>query len=262
MLRSKSLTAVQSWSSVGRWTVIGTLSCIVVSLIFNVLMFGDLGGDAMTRSVLSALVLPTVVGMPAFLFLGMRIRGLAMSNIRLGLVARTDSLTSCLNRGAFTARVGSLMSQRASGSTGALLMIDADNFKAINDLFGHDCGDDALAIIARSIRAVLQSGELVGRMGGEEFAVYLPDVDYHQAEAMAERVRRSVCLANFAPDGQRHMLSVSIGGAVFHGKGSFSELFRIADKRLYQAKNTGRNCAAVVNVADLPACDPCLQQSA
>tara|TARA_R110002020_G_scaffold19053_25_gene66186 strand:+ start:1359 stop:2123 length:765 start_codon:yes stop_codon:yes gene_type:complete len=245
------LTAPQSWSSVGRWTLIGTLFCIVVSMLVNLALFSDLDGRALQRALLSALIIPAVLGMPLFLFLGMRIRGLALSNVRLGMVARTDSLTACLNRGAFTARVSSLLAQREEGTSSALLMIDADNFKAINDLFGHDWGDDALAIIARSIRAVLRSGELVGRMGGEEFAVYLPDLDQYQAEAIAERIRRSVRLANFSPDGQRHLLSVSIGGAVFSGAAAFADLFRIADQRLYEAKRAGRNRATIVNTADL-----------
>lgn len=260
MLRPRSLTAPQSWSSVGLWTLIGTLFCIVVSMLVNLALFSGLDGRPLQRALLSALIIPAVLGMPLFLFLGMRIRGLALSNVRLGMVARTDSLTACLNRGAFTARVGGLLAQRRPDTTSALLMIDADNFKAINDLFGHDCGDDALAIIARSIRAVLRSGDLVGRMGGEEFAVYLPDLDHYQAETIAERIRRSVRLANFAPDGQRHLLSVSIGGAVFEGEREFAELFRIADQRLYEAKRAGRNRSAVVNVADLA--DPDLQQTA
>lgn len=253
MLRLRSLTAPRSWSSVGRWTLIGTLSCIVVSMLVNMALFGDLGDRALQRSVVSALVIPAVLGMPLFLFLGVRVRGLAMSNVRLGMVARTDSLTSCLNRGAFTTRVSSLLAQQQADSTSALLMIDADNFKAINDLFGHDYGDEALAILARSIRSVLRTGDLVGRMGGEEFAVYLPNLKQSQAEAIAERIRRSVRLANFAPDGQRHLLSVSIGGAVFDGTAEFADLFRIADQRLYAAKRGGRNRTAIVSVAAMPA---------
>ncbi|KQX40559.1 hypothetical protein ASD04_07550 [Devosia sp. Root436] len=187
--------------------------------------------------------------------MSLRVRGLAITNRRLGLVARTDSLTACLNRGAFTGKVGTLLTQRAHGSSGALLMIDADNFKAINDLFGHDAGDEALTIIARSIRTILRAGDLVGRMGGEEFGVYLPDVDQHSAEAVAERIRRSVNLAVFAPDGKQRSLSVSIGGVAFEGPASFSDLFRIADQRLYGAKQTGRNRVAVVHVADHPFID-------
>ncbi|MGV8853248.1 MAG: GGDEF domain-containing protein [Devosia sp.] len=251
MLPAKTLIALQSWSSVGRWTLLGTLLCIVISVVFNALVFGDLGGPALRRSLLSATVLPAILGLPLFLFAGMRVRSLALSNMRLGLLARTDSLTACLNRGAFTARVGILLGQRQPHTTGAFLMIDADNFKDINDLFGHVNGDEALAIIARSIQAVLRTGDLLGRMGGEEFAVYLPDLDHRQTAAISERIRRSVYLANFAPEGCRHTLSVSIGGAVFEGQAGFAELFRIADERLYDAKKSGRNRAAVVNVADL-----------
>lgn len=260
MLPSKTLTALQSWSSVGRWTLLGTIVCVSVSVAFNVLLFADLGGSALQRSVVSATLLPAILGVPMFLFVGLRLRGLQRSNARLGVVARTDSLTSCLNRGAFTAKANLLMAQRRAGETGALLMIDADNFKAINDLYGHDFGDEALAIIARSIRSVLRTGDLVGRMGGEEFAVYLPDLDYHQTEAIAERIRRAVYLANFTPHNHRHTLSVSIGGAVFEGQARFAELFRIADQRLYQAKKSGRNRAAVVSVAEVPS--PALRHTA
>lgn len=252
MMPSRTLTTLQSWSSVGRWTLFGTLACVMISVAFNAVMFGDLGTKALQRSIISATVLPVLLGLPLFFYMSVRVRGLAITNLRLGLVARTDSLTACLNRGAFTSKVGALLSHRPDASTGALLMIDADNFKAINDLFGHDAGDEALTIIARSIRTILRAGDLVGRMGGEEFGVYLPDVDQRSAEAVAERIRRSVNLAVFAPDGQQRSLSVSIGGVAFEGPASFSELFRIADQRLYGAKQTGRNRVTVVHVADHP----------
>lgn len=253
MSASKTLSALQSWSSVGRWTFLGTLACVLVSVAFNTLIFDGMGAEVQQRAALSAVILPIVLGVPLFFYLSMRLRGLAITNVRLGLVARTDSLTACLNRGAFTSKVSGLLAQQGSTARGALLMIDADNFKAINDLFGHDSGDEALTIIARSIRAILRSGDLVGRMGGEEFGVYLPRVDRVEAEAMAERIRRSVNLAVFTPDGRHQRpLSVSIGGAVFEGQASFTDLFRIADQRLYGAKQTGRNRATVVYASDHP----------
>ena len=252
MAPSRPLSALQSWSSVARWTLLGTLGCILVSVAFNAFVFEDLGPQALQRSILSATVLPVLLGMPLFFYMSMRVRGLAITNLRLGLVARTDSLTSCLNRGAFTARVSTQLARTDLSPSGALLMIDADNFKAINDLFGHDAGDEALTIIARSIRSVLRRGEVVGRMGGEEFAVYLPGVDRRGAEMVAERIRRSINLAVFSPDARRRELSVSIGGAVFEGAASFSDLFRIADQRLYSAKQKGRNRVAVVHATDYP----------
>ncbi|WP_375452242.1 GGDEF domain-containing protein [uncultured Devosia sp.] len=252
MAASRLVRALQSWSSVVRWTLLGTLGCVAVSVAFNAVFFDGLGPSAVHRSIVSATVLPVLLGMPLFFYMSMRVRGLAISNLRLGLVARTDSLTACLNRGAFTGKVTTRLARTDPPPYGALLMIDADNFKAINDLFGHDAGDEALTIIARSIRAVLRPGELVGRMGGEEFGVYLPNVDQHGAQTIAERIRRSVNLAAFSPDGRPRQLSVSIGGAVFEGTASFAELFRIADQRLYNAKQAGRNRVAIIQATDDP----------
>ena len=255
MTAARRHATLPSWSGVARWTLFGTLGWIFVSLAFNAVLFGDLGETALRRSIISAVVLPILLGLPLFFYISLRMRGMALTNLKLGLVARTDSLTSCLNRGAFTSQVDAHLSQLGLVDGGALLMIDADNFKAINDLFGHDSGDEALTIIARSIRAILRSGDLVGRMGGEEFGVYLPGVDQKNAEVIAERIRRSVSLAVFAPGGDQRLLSVSIGGAVFNGRTSFSELFRIADQRLYGAKQTGRNRVTVVHMDDQPTID-------
>lgn len=242
--------ALQGWASVTRWTLLGTLGCMFVSVTFCAIMFRDLGPQVMERAIISAIILPMLLGGPLLFYLSKRMRGLTVSNFRLGLIARTDSLTGCFNRGAFTARVSAHLDRAGLAPKGALLMIDADNFKAINDQFGHDSGDTALTIIARSIRAVLPTGELVGRMGGEEFGVYLPDMDQFGAKIAAERIRRSVYLAVFTPQGRPRPLSVSIGGAVFDGSTSFSQLFRVADQNLYDAKRNGRNRIVVGHVAD------------
>ena len=243
----------RSWSSVARWTVFGTLGCVALSVAFNAMLFRDLGVVALQRALLSATFLPALLGTPLFFYLSLRLRRLAIANRRLGIVARTDSLTACLNRGAFTASVAERLARPGSAPCGAMLMIDADNFKTINDRFGHDAGDQALTVIARSIRSVLRAGDLVGRVGGEEFSVFLPSVDAEVAEAIAERIRGAVNLAKFAPQDTVQTLSVSIGGAVFQGRTTFSELFRIADQRLYGAKQTGRNRVAIVTAGqDMP----------
>lgn len=254
MLSSKTLTTMQSWSGVARSTLFGTLACMAVSVTFNVLFFDDLGAHALQRSIISATVLPLVLGLPLFCYVSLRLRGLAITNRRLGMVARTDSLTDCLNRGAFTTKVAAQLAKEKRPA-GALLVIDADNFKAINDLFGHDAGDEALTIIARSIRAVLRNNDLVGRMGGEEFGVYLPGTDIRDAQIIAERIRRSVNLAIFQPHGRQRALSVSVGGAAYDRATSFSDLFHIADQRLYNAKQTGRNRVIIAHASDHPVID-------
>ncbi|MDB5473539.1 MAG: hypothetical protein JWP99_842 [Devosia sp.] len=260
MKSAKAMPALHNWSGPGRWTLAGTAACVIISIVFNAVFFGDLGPDAVHRSLVSATILPLVLVTPVLLYMSLRLRGLGEVNRRLRLVAGADSLTGCLNRGAFTGKVDQMLQQLDPRSTGALLMIDADHFKSINDVFGHEVGDEALTMIAQSIRSALRPGDLVGRMGGEEFAVYLPEVDQPGATAIAERIRAAVSLVEFAPDGQPRPLSVSIGGAVFEGPASYSHLFRTADQRLYGVKKTGRNRTAVVHLEDHPAV--ALQRSA
>lgn len=228
------------------------MACVAVSMGFTLLIIGDLGGELAVRLLISAAALPTIIGAPLFFYFSLRIRGLVIANVRLGRVARTDSLTACLNRGAFTGRIDAWLRDPSIYHCGALLMIDADNFKSINDLYGHDVGDEALTIIARAIRAVLRNGDIVGRMGGEEFGVFLPGITQHQAQLVAERIRLAVSAAEFRPHGEQRQLSVSIGGAAFSQTTSFAQLFRIADQRLYGAKHAGRNTANVVEIDDHP----------
>ncbi len=244
--------AIPGLSSVGRWTIFGTLAGVLASLGLTWLLILDIDSALAPRILLVSTTPPILIGAPLFFFFSLKLRGLAIANKRLDRVARTDSLTACLNRRAFTARVNAWLQGPSSPPCGALLVIDADNFKSVNDVYGHETGDEALTIIARAIRSVLRSGDMVGRMGGEEFAVFLPSVTQHQAQIVAERIRMSVIVACFAPEGEAHPLSVSIGGAAFTETTSFIELFRIADQRLYCAKHAGRNAVVVSEVSDHP----------
>ena len=153
--------------------------------------------------------------------------------------SETDFLTSVLNRGSFLRR---LEKKYDCGATGALLMIDADDFKSINDRCGHAAGDRALMIIADVIAESVSGDGLVGRMGGEEFAVFLPTADREVARETAEQIRRAINDADFWPtDFERHPLSVSIGGELLSGFAGFTEALAKADERMYQAKRSGKN---------------------
>jgi diguanylate cyclase (GGDEF)-like protein len=161
------------------------------------------------------------------------------ANRKLEKLASTDWLTDCLNRRAFTSRVGSNLGR--AGGSGALLVIDADHFKTVNDRFGHERGDEVLQLIATAIRDSVRDGDLVGRIGGEEFGVFLKDAGLDVADRAAERIRAAVNGLFVTSDGIAQRLSVSIGGAICASDAGFSELFRIADRRLYEAKHAGRN---------------------
>lgn len=242
----------KKWSNIGQWALFAAFLYAIAFAAINLTLILEIDSTDRLSALISTVFMPVVVGVPLFVFLAIKVRDLELLNRRLSLIARTDALTACLNRGAFTQKVEQVLEEASPGFYGALLMIDADNFKSINDAFGHAMGDEALTIIARSIRMALRPNDLVGRMGGEEFAVFLPNVSQRQANLIADRIRRCVTTASFTPSGIDHALSVSIGGAVFEDYTSFSSLFRIADRQLYGAKKLGKNISCLVHVGDMP----------
>lgn len=242
----------RGWGRVLWWTVLGTLFCVAVAIYVDSFNFPGMTPDRLTHALLVNTLVPTGLAVPMLLFFTMKLRELAIAHHELAKYASTDALTSVLNRGAFTTLVEGYLAQvrqSEGGPRGALLLVDADNFKSINDSYGHDRGDDALRIIAGSIKEALRETDLVGRIGGEEFAIFLPGSDRPRAESAAERVRRTIAEAVFMPDGSIRRLSVSVGGAVFERPMPLIELFRTADQQLYAAKRGGRNRVSVAEAA-------------
>ncbi len=240
------------WGRVFLWTVLGAVGCAAVTLFVDSFNFHNLGPDALRWSITLDVLVPLGLAGPILFFLLSKLRELAIAHELLRRHASTDTLTELLNRGAFTREVEEALADgrfAEDGMRGTLLVVDADNFKAINDTYGHEQGDAALRLIAGSIRGVLRSADLIGRIGGEEFAVYLPGTTLLIAEAVAERLRQAVYGAEFAPEGKPHQLTVSVGGAVYDRHLPFADLFRLADQQLYAAKQNGRNRIAVTSIA-------------
>lgn len=240
------------WGRVFLWTALGTIGCIAVALFVDSFNFHNLSPASLRWSIALDVFVPMGLAIPMLFFLLSKLRELAIAHELLRHHAATDNLTELLNRGAFTREVEEALADgrfAEDGMRGTLLVIDADNFKAINDTYGHDHGDAALRLIAKSVRSVLRAADLVGRIGGEEFAVYLPGTTLLIAEAVAERLRLAVCEARFAPDGKPYQLTVSVGGAVYDRSLPFTELFRLADQQLYAAKQNGRNRIAVASIS-------------
>jgi diguanylate cyclase (GGDEF)-like protein len=253
MVREKLLDfSSRGWGRVVAITLIGTLICIAVPVSVD-LIFMDFSGEDLRKSLRNDILLPILLAVPLLGFLSWKMRQLAIAHARLQIVASTDSLTAVLNRGAFNLLVDSYLAavrQQQAKAEGALLIVDADHFKSINDQFGHDSGDEALRIIADAIRGLVRGADLVGRIGGEEFGVFLPGSDSRQAEAVAERIRTTVNTASFTPNGVPKRLSVSVGGAIFSRDIEFSELYRLADQQLYHAKQTGRDRVVITPVPE------------
>ena len=159
--------------------------------------------------------------------------------VDLRRLADTDGLTGVLNRRAFFEHAGRLI--RAGGPFAALLL-DVDHFKQVNDRLGHAFGDQVLVEIAARCRSALRAGDVLARLGGEEFAVLLPGQDTANTAAVAERLRSAIAGAPIGgtPDG--HLVTISIGGACAMAGGSIEELLARADTALYAAKSGGRDC--------------------
>lgn len=176
-----------------------------------------------------------------------RLRGqlgrLREENSRLRKRADIDPMTGFLNREAFMAR---LSARRRRSDMGALLLIDADHFKQVNDRFGHQAGDEALMALGKAMGGSVRQNDLVGRIGGEEFAVLLAGASSQEAVIIAERIRCAVEAVVFEPQaGVRHRLTVSIGGVSRHHEEEPAAWLRAADTCLYQAKSGGRNLVVI-----------------
>lgn len=236
-----------AWRRVVFWTALITAICVVISVAISCVLLNVISQGINGPGIVTAIVMPIIMGTPIMFYMQLRHQQLKFANARLDILASTDSLTDCLNRRAFTAGAANLLAVPANRA-GALLVIDADHFKLVNDRFGHEAGDLALQKLATTLQAAVRQGDLVGRLGGEEFAVFLRDADYDTARIAAERIRDAVAAIDFAPDGVTCPISVSIGGATTIGDNKFAELFRAADEQLYGAKSAGRNRIELVRM--------------
>ncbi|MEF2554571.1 diguanylate cyclase [Aurantimonas sp. A2-1-M11] len=179
--------------------------------------------------------------------------------IKLAHIAATDYLTGLSNRRAFVEDTeAALVDLRRTARKASLLTFDVDRFKSINDTHGHQSGDDALRAIATTCRSVLRSADLVARIGGEEFACFMPDIDAPDASLIAERLRHSIAALDVVSHPQSFKITVSIGVASMPpGGATLDQMLVSADRAMYRAKREGRNCVRVqevverVNVAEM-----------
>lgn len=160
-------------------------------------------------------------------------------------LAVTDSLTGLLNHRFFYERLDEEMEQaRRYRHPLSICMVDVDYFKDFNDTFGHLEGDMALLMIAKILEKTVRNGDLVGRLGGEEFGIILREQGVEKSLEVAERLRKNIESHRFiSENGRKCSLSVSIGIASFPEDAATGSLLAVAaDKGLYKAKRSGRNC--------------------
>jgi len=167
----------------------------------------------------------------------------SLTYLQMRAAARTDAKTGLLNAAAWQEEADrEIVRYNRHQHPLAVLMIDLDNFKAFNDTYGHLAGDQALAAVANSLTSTLRSYDQLGRFGGEEFSVVLPNADHTEAQRVAERLRRAVADLVISGVEQQPRLTVSIGAAIAGTHGAaLIDLLAAADHALYQAKAAGRD---------------------
>ncbi|MBE8516415.1 GGDEF domain-containing protein [Amycolatopsis sp. H6(2020)] len=168
--------------------------------------------------------------------------------------ATTDSKTGLLNAASWRAIAQAELDRaRQHGTTAAILMIDIDHFRKVNNAYGHLAGDDALRVIGETLRAMVRSNDLCGRFGGEEFVIILPGcAAAEDVLAVANRIREHIAGTPVTSEsaGATFSVTVSIGAAYFPATGmSLDELLLAADNALYGAKDAGRNQARVIEAS-------------
>lgn len=163
--------------------------------------------------------------------------------------ASTDSLTGLANRRAFTTALADAPKPIDPSQACLLMIMDVDHFKLVNDTFGHDAGDEALKAVADALRQTVRPGEQICRLGGEEFAIFVPSIDPHRIYDRANLFRTAVAKNPIRYAGKPIPLTVSLGIAQRTGDhvSDIHGMMRDADLALYKAKSNGRNCVSVSN---------------
>jgi diguanylate cyclase (GGDEF)-like protein len=206
--------------------LIGCIAVLLVPLAYD------------SNAVQSGLLAETLVLAPAFLVLG----GLIMGGKDVMLVlSRHDPLTGLVNRRVFEQRLVSSVDGRASGRFG-LMLCDLDSFKSVNDRHGHPEGDRVLRQTAMALQATVRAGDIVARVGGDEFAVVVDGADDRTMSALAERLRAELARAGRQLGLNGFELEASIGWALYPGDGSSGQdLVARADEALRREKGLGGN---------------------
>lgn len=193
------------------------------------------------NSAASRLSMVVVTSLPFSMLVFTIINYLDVLQNKLAELATTDVLTGLPNRRAFLDR-STHLNQRSS--PGMLAIIDADHFKRINDTYGHAVGDLCLQAIARQLRTVTRSEDVLGRLGGEEFAIYFNSLRPEDALALAEKLTAEIKVDLEEPE-QALGLTLSVGAAPTSPADSIEISLKRADEALYDAKRAGRACLVV-----------------
>lgn len=227
---------VLTWTDVLRFSALITALSVAVPVVLVSLLLRHLPLDVKMPYIMLSAGIPFLIALPVSIF---ALRMLMTINQTVDMVndlVRFDPLTGVLCRSHF---YHSWRESRRNG--GFLAIVDADHFKSVNDTFGHEGGDEALKHLANAMTQAVSSPGLVGRLGGEEFCIYLPGVSRAEARMIMVQIGGWLRQHPFAIGQQSHTITVSIGLTQDNPGETISNVIRRADKCLYAAKASGRD---------------------
>ncbi len=168
------------------------------------------------------------------------------ANRKLEIAARTDSLTRISNRRDIIEKIEyESVRSRRSGKPFSLILADIDNFKMVNDAYGHDCGDYVLVGVSDTIRSRLRKQDIVSRWGGEEFLLLLPETEAAGARKAAGVIRKALSDKPFEYEARRLTVTMTYGVSSYAAGNSIDDCIKKADEALYKGKSMGKDCIVV-----------------
>ena len=242
--------------------LVATLISMAGALVTTLAVMGRLPFSALTfRAVEVGVMFEAAIWALA---LGLRLRRQQEDRAQALELARHDPLTGLYNRrGFFEQALPVYSTAMRQARPLAIVMLDIDHFKRINDLHGHDAGDRTLVAVADKLRSACRLGDVVGRWGGEEFVMLLPETPGDPAHALAERLREVFAGTVVAlGDGRETSFTASFGVAVRSDLTSLEDVLRAADAALYEAKGAGRDRVVSTTAASAPVARASLSGSA
>lgn len=230
---------IRTMRQVYRMAAIITLFAVLIPVLTFALpfaFFGKVYFGFFAIAVFPAALIPLFLTPPVAIVILQMFRRQNLTIDKVDEYIRYDALTGVLTRAYLLGKT-----RDALTSGGAFLMIDADHFKAINDTHGHDIGDEALKKIAEVLRKALTTEALIGRLGGEEFGVFLPGARDSEAISAAESLCALMRREGKVIAGRELNLTVSVGCALHRDDNTLEKTIKLADSALYHAKHSGRD---------------------
>ncbi|MBZ9857243.1 GGDEF domain-containing protein [Mesorhizobium sp. CA13] len=234
MAQAETTATEPVWKGVAWLAFLGTIGSLALSVGLNYLL---LFSDVLTpfgRSMVTAVLLPLIIGLPLFVLIGLKQAQIRGYRRELNRAETYDRVTGCLNGPVFTSMVERRAARPSAPGprSGAFLVIHAEHLRSINLRFGPDWGDEALRLVASAIQSAVRKEDMVGRIGTSMFGVFLPGTTEAEAAEIGERIRASVAQVYFAPKGTEDALTISLGSTVFETELAFEDMFRSAEAQL------------------------------